>query len=126
MTPELCSRVVILYAGMVGVYDIETHYRYEEGRGVALLSTMERAMGGLAGFASLSPALILDRSPGTRRNQTSTVSATCVPKSSLWLYVEQAPLRVTHDIQAVHLLGMKQQPPDAVDHPRLQAAAAHG
>ena len=75
MTTELCSRVVISHAGMVGVYNIEKHYRYEEGRGVAFLSTMERAMGGFAEFASLSPAVILDRSPGTARKQTSTVSA---------------------------------------------------
>ena len=79
MTTKLWSRIVISYAGMGGVYNIEKHYRYEEGRGVAFLSTMERAMGGFPGFASLSPAVILDCSPGRARKQMSRLSATCVP-----------------------------------------------
>ena len=45
---------------MAGAYDIGMHYAYEEGRGVAYLSTMARAMGGHEGFASQSPAVILD------------------------------------------------------------------
>ena len=36
------------------------HYAYEEGRGVAFLSTMARAMGGQKAFAGQSPAVILN------------------------------------------------------------------
>ena len=46
---------------MAGVYDIDTHYQYEAGRGVQYLSTMERAMGGREGFAAQSPTAILSR-----------------------------------------------------------------
>ena len=53
-------------AGIAGVYDIETHYQYEYGRGVAELSTMKRAMGGRHKFASQSPALILSSSCGRK------------------------------------------------------------
>ena len=49
---------------MAGVYDIETHYQYEYGRGVAELSTMKRAMGGRHKFPSQSPALILNAACG--------------------------------------------------------------
>lgn len=45
---------------MAGAYDIGMHYAYEEGRGVAYLSTMARAMGGQKGFASQSPAVIFN------------------------------------------------------------------
>lgn len=48
-------------AGMCGVYDIARHYAYEEGRGVASLSTMKRAVGGANGFAAASPAVILSQ-----------------------------------------------------------------
>ena len=51
-------------AGIAGVYDIETHYQYEYGRGVAELSTMKRAMGGRRKFATQSPALILNSACG--------------------------------------------------------------
>lgn len=44
---------------MAGVYDIGSHYAYEQGRGVAYLSTMARAIGGESAFVSQSPALIL-------------------------------------------------------------------
>lgn len=50
--------------GLAGVYDIETHYQYEFGRGVAELSTMKRAMGGRHRFPSQSPALILSSACG--------------------------------------------------------------
>lgn len=51
---------------MAGAYDIGLHYEYEKGRGVAYLSTMERAMGGPDCFSSQSPATILDRIEGTQ------------------------------------------------------------
>ncbi len=54
------------HAGVAGVYDIETHYQYEYGRGVAELSTMKRAMGGRRKFQSQSPALILNAASGGR------------------------------------------------------------
>lgn len=53
-------------AGIAGVYDIETHYQYEYGRGVAELSTMKRAMGGHHKFQSQSPALILNAASGCK------------------------------------------------------------
>ena len=46
------------------MYDIETHYQYEYGRGVAELSTMKRAMGGRHKFSRQSPALILNSACG--------------------------------------------------------------
>ena len=46
------------------MYDIETHYQYEYGRGVAELSTMKRAMGGRPKFPTQSPALILNSACG--------------------------------------------------------------
>ncbi|KAL3141616.1 hypothetical protein ABBQ32_004856 [Trebouxia sp. C0010 RCD-2024] len=52
------------FIGMAGVYDIETHYQYEYGRGVAELSTMKRAMGGRLKFPTQSPALILNAACG--------------------------------------------------------------
>lgn len=52
------------HAGIAGVYDIETHYQYEYGRGVAELSTMKRAMGGRHMFPTQSPALILNSACG--------------------------------------------------------------
>ena len=51
-------------AGVAGVYDVETHYQYEYGRGVAELSTMKRAMGGRHKFPTQSPALILNSACG--------------------------------------------------------------
>lgn len=43
------------------MYDIAKHYEYEAARGVQHLSTMARAIGGRARFASQSPAVILAR-----------------------------------------------------------------
>lgn len=37
------------------MYDIARHYEYEKGRGVAFLSTMERAIGGKSFFEDQSP-----------------------------------------------------------------------
>eukprot|EP00892_Ulva_mutabilis_P005005 jgi/Ulvmu1/2877/UM146_0019.1 len=42
-----------------GPYDISKHYEYEERRGVHMLSTMERALGGWAAFRARSPAVII-------------------------------------------------------------------
>eukprot|EP00191_Tetraselmis_sp_GSL018_P022932 CAMPEP_0177625876 /NCGR_PEP_ID=MMETSP0419_2-20121207/30344_1 /TAXON_ID=582737 /ORGANISM="Tetraselmis sp., Strain GSL018" /LENGTH=529 /DNA_ID=CAMNT_0019126873 /DNA_START=53 /DNA_END=1640 /DNA_ORIENTATION=- len=53
------ARMPQQFIGMAGVYDVSQHYLYEEARGVAKLSTMERAMGGSAGFAALSPSQLL-------------------------------------------------------------------
>lgn len=64
--------------GAAGVYDIAMHYQYEDGRGVAELSTMKRAMQGFQGFASQSPAIILNkaagRDPQKQAEQNDTVS----------------------------------------------------
>ncbi|KAL3160057.1 hypothetical protein ABBQ38_009774 [Trebouxia sp. C0009 RCD-2024] len=57
-------RMPAKFIGMAGVYDIETHYQYEYGRGVAELSTMKRAMGGRHKFPTQSPALILNAACG--------------------------------------------------------------
>ena len=43
------------FVGLCGVYDIARHYDYEDSRGVALVSTMGRAMGGREKFAECSP-----------------------------------------------------------------------
>lgn len=42
-----------------GPYDISKHYEYEERRGVHMLSTMERALGGWAAFRARSPGVII-------------------------------------------------------------------
>lgn len=46
-------------AGLAGVYNVALHYEHEANRGVHHLSAMERAMGGSANFAQLSPAVIV-------------------------------------------------------------------
>ncbi|DBB12228.1 TPA: hypothetical protein ACH3X3_006332 [Trebouxia sp. C0006] len=60
------DRMPARFIGIAGVYDIETHYQYEFGRGVAELSTMKRAMGGRHKFQSQSPALILNAACGRK------------------------------------------------------------
>lgn len=45
------------YLGLSGVYNINTHYEYERGRGVAAISCMKPAMNGPTGFSSMSPEL---------------------------------------------------------------------
>jgi len=57
--PEIDRRMPSQFIGMAGVYDIAQHYEYEDGRGVAKLSTMARAMGGHDRFGQLSPSTIL-------------------------------------------------------------------
>ena len=47
------------FVGVAGVYDIARHYEYEFGRGVHELSTMKRAVGGLARAAAVSPSVVL-------------------------------------------------------------------
>ena len=62
----MCIKFASSSAGIAGVYDIETHYQYEFGRGVAELSTMKRAIGGRLKFQSQSPALILNTACGRK------------------------------------------------------------
>ena len=47
------------YVGLCGVYDIPRHYDYEDSRGVAMVSTMGRCMGGVERFAECSPLRVL-------------------------------------------------------------------
>ena len=42
-----------------GVYDLCAHYEYEAARGVHKISTMERAAGGAAGMAAMSPSRLV-------------------------------------------------------------------
>ena len=49
------------FVGLCGVYDIAKHYAYEDGRGVALISTMTRAMGGRERFDACSPTKTVER-----------------------------------------------------------------
>lgn len=59
---ELCTRDARMPARavlMAGCYDIAKHYEYEESRGVHMLSTMERAMGGWLRFPARSPCTLL-------------------------------------------------------------------
>lgn len=44
---------------MAGVYDVPSHFEYEESRGVHMLSTMERALGGWAALRPRSPLHIV-------------------------------------------------------------------
>ena len=60
---------------MAGVYDIAQHLKYEAGRGVRYLSTMERALGGKEEFASQSPSVILAQAAGLGREESSEDSA---------------------------------------------------
>ena len=62
--PTTLRRGSVYHSGAAGVYDIAMHYQYEDGRGVAELSTMKRAMGGFQRFASQSPAIILNAASG--------------------------------------------------------------
>lgn len=56
------------FLGLCGVYDIQTHFDYEDSRGVAQVSTMARAMGGLPNFEKCSPLQIV-------RNNADTIAA---------------------------------------------------
>lgn len=58
----LCTRDARMPARTLlaaGPYDISKHYEYEERRGVHMLSTMERALGGWAAFRARSPAVLI-------------------------------------------------------------------
>ena len=57
------------------MYDIARHYAYEEGRGVAGLSTMKRAVGGASGFAAASPAVILSQAASCQATAGRTSSS---------------------------------------------------
>jgi prenylcysteine alpha-carboxyl methylesterase len=48
------------FIGLCGVYNIETHFEYEGTRGVSMLSTMGRAMGGNDKFKEMSPFHIVN------------------------------------------------------------------
>jgi acetyl esterase/lipase len=64
------------FVGMCGVYNIETHYEYEDKRGVAMLSTMGRAMGGKEKFKEMSPYHILeDKISSSSSSSSSTDSS---------------------------------------------------
>ena len=58
------------FVGLCGVYDIAKHYAYEDGRGVALISTMARAMGGRERFDACSPTKAVERG-GARAGEDS-------------------------------------------------------
>ncbi len=73
LTREVAKHVPAL--GMAGAYDIGMHYAYEEGRGVAYLSTMSRAMGGQEGFTGQSPAVILNSITDTADSPSLQASA---------------------------------------------------
>ena len=51
------------------MYNIATHYEYEDKRGVAMLSTMGRAMGGQDKFKEMSPFHILENSSSSSSNE---------------------------------------------------------
>lgn len=77
-------RMPARFIGIAGVYDIETHYQYEYGRGVAELSTMKRAMGGRHKFPSQSPALILNSACGGKAKIKLPGKAPAAVASSGW------------------------------------------
>jgi acetyl esterase/lipase len=49
------------FIGLAGVYDVGYHYTYEDSRGVAIVSTMGRAMNGPENFDVCSPARLLPK-----------------------------------------------------------------
>jgi len=53
------SRMPKRLIGLAGVYDLAKHFDFEANRQVEELSTMKRAAGGVEGFPSCSPAVIL-------------------------------------------------------------------
>ncbi|CEF97145.1 Carboxylesterase, type B [Ostreococcus tauri] len=55
------SRMPRKFIGIAGVYDIGYHYEYEDSRGVAIVSTMARAMNGAENFDMCSPARLMPR-----------------------------------------------------------------
>lgn len=55
------SRMPRRFVGIAGVYDIGYHYDYEDSRGVAIVSTMARAMNGTENFDVCSPARLMPR-----------------------------------------------------------------
>ena len=57
------------------MYDIAQHLKYEAGRGVRYLSTMERALGGEAEFAGQSPSVILAHAADRGREDSPAISA---------------------------------------------------
>jgi hypothetical protein len=80
---EVDSRQPRAFVGLCGVYDIATHFSYEDSRGVAAVSTMGRAMGGKVEFAKCSPLRVVrnnlfdlpDFSDSTCESAESTAAA---------------------------------------------------
>eukprot|EP00959_Pyramimonas_sp_CCMP1952_P295975 6191228-Pyramimonas_sp.AAC.1 len=50
-----------LSIGLAGVYHVAEHFQYEFNRGVAEISTMKAAMGGLEAFDAQSPTVMAQR-----------------------------------------------------------------
>lgn len=63
------------FIGMAGVYDLTKHFAYENERQVGELSTMKRAAGGVAGFPSCSPAVIVAQAVKMALSQSRNPSA---------------------------------------------------
>ena len=73
MIPQPVDTSASLYiAGMAGVYDIAKHYEYEKSRGVAYLSTMERAIGGQENFEAQSPFQLLHKQSNENTDSVDT------------------------------------------------------
>jgi len=53
------------FVGLAGVYDVGYHYSYEDSRGVAIVSTMGRAMNGPENFDVCSPARLMPKRTST-------------------------------------------------------------
>jgi len=53
------ARMPRKFIGIAGVYDVGYHYDYEDSRGVAIVSTMARAMNGAENFDVCSPAQLM-------------------------------------------------------------------
>jgi len=62
------SRMPRKFVGIAGVYDIGYHYKYEDSRGVAIVSTMARAMNGAENFDACSPARLMPKKENTVEN----------------------------------------------------------
>lgn len=71
------------FIGMCGVYDVARHYDYEDSRGVALLSTMGRAMGGKENFAACSPLALVKHMPtAAERTRAQTARHALSPEEA--------------------------------------------
>lgn len=57
----LCVPTPLAFIGMSSIYDVARHFEFESLRGVAGISTMGRACGGVVNFDAVSPAVVLRR-----------------------------------------------------------------